>query len=153
MNLFQLGVHISEKHGRARKCQCSAHGKEYCDQCSLDLRLINQLLKLQRLEQSITKEKIESIAELSFSSIEFKEGITRTGQGYPTECDGLDDPQKTVLKYLLEYAKGSESRHDTLPLPISVAINGLCCFSATNSPVAKPGAIEQLSKLSLADEL
>jgi hypothetical protein len=153
MNLFQLGVHISEKHGRARKCQCSAHGKEYCDQCSLDLRLINQLLKLQRLEQSVTKEKIESIAELSFSSIEFKEGNTRTGQGYPTECAGLDDPQKTALKYLLEYAKGSESRHDTLPLPISVAINGLCCFSATNAPVAKPGAIEQLSKLSLADEL
>lgn len=157
-NIYQLGVYVAARPGKARKYKCSAHHQELCDDCSLDMQIVNHLFKLRHLGQEPNAQQIEEIAELNFASLEFaeSEGTHDTEPfdfrhfllAYPIECSGVSDTEKRfVLKSLLEYSKSRESGGEKPSETILVAINGLCCYSARTVPLVRPYAVEQLKKL------
>lgn len=149
-NIYQFGVFVTTMRGKAREFMCAAHRQELCDTCSLDTSVINHLFKLQRYKQSLTRQKIEEIAELNFARLKTEEWEGILDRDYPVECAGLSENDKArfILKSLLKYVEDKELNGETVPLMISVAINALCCYSAIKQPVVRPYAMEQLTKLS-----
>lgn len=145
-NILQLGVIVSEKSGKPQKCKCSAHGEELCDLCSMDLRIVNQLLKLRHLGQPVNEAQFEEVAELSFMNVELNESGPREKEpDYPLKCSGLEDSDKNFfLKHLLIHLNEMEPRLAALPMSIVAAINGLCCYSVAKEAVVKPYAISLL---------
>lgn len=132
LNLDRLGVEPQYSRKKGRKFRC-VHSLELCNDCQLDLVVVNRLWKLFSTGESLLQSAIEEVGEYHFASLECKDqdGACEIDQAFPMEAQGFKSlEKKLLLKSILKVKEPSETT--------AVAINGLVCYSSRDELTTRP---------------
>jgi len=134
LNFLRVCVECQESAKKGRKFRC-VHGLEVCNECQLDLVVVNQLWKLHFTGEALSRSTIEQVGEYHFASLEDdadgpEECTAQPDTEFPMEAHGLkSDEKKLLLKHLLAASDHSERT--------AVAIVGLICYGSRDELVAR----------------